>query len=72
MVLVDQMVPESKTNGVYSSINKNQINKINHDNIISNSNRPFNRALDYNYTLTGIWNPRPTKGLSWLLKISNF
>lgn len=60
MVPVDQMVPESKTNGVYSSINKNQINKINHDNIISNSNRPFNSALDYSYTIRGIWNPCPS------------
>ena len=54
------MVPKSKTNGVYSSINKNQINKINHDNINSNSNRPFNRVLDYNYFIRGIWNPHPT------------
>ena len=66
------MVPKSKTNEVYSSINKNQINKINHDNIISNSNRPFNRALDYSYIIRGIWNPRPRKGLPLLLKISNF
>ena len=52
------MVPESITKGVYSSINKNQLNKNNHANLISNSYRPANRALDYNYILMGTWIPR--------------
>ena len=49
------MAPESNVKGVYSSINRNQLNKNNHDNIISNSDRPVNRALDYKYTLIGTW-----------------
>ena len=57
MIPVNQMVTESKTNGVYSSINTNQLKKNNHAYIISNSDQPINSAWVQLSTVKGMWIP---------------